>query len=266
MSKRRPKIGGDFSLFPFLGIVVSVIGLLTLMIAISSLGEIVAEADPMELERSKEFRALRSQLQADAQQLDDLNDRTAGSDIGQARLDAARRELEEIQEKARLQKESRDASSSESARLQAQIEEIQRRIQTIEEQSKERSTLLADLDRQVEERRLDSEQVVSLRPSGTGQNLEGVFVECTDSGVVLLEEEPPVRIRAEDIGASPPFLKLLDRVSATPSGVVVFLLRDNGAGAYWTARQVADGKGCRNGKIPVVGHGRIDLSRLKRKR
>lgn len=265
---RRRTTATDISLFPFLSILVCVIGLLTLMIAGSSLTEIGEKPDPAALARTEEYRKLQSSVDANRTFLDKVKDRLSSSGLGEARFDAAKRKLDEVQAEKR-QRDERDVRFKQSADLQARLAELHERLAKLTQELKTRTDLVAELDKQIEQKGKLPEAVVSIRPTGTGQNQDAVYVECTDAGIAILEDaaaDQPRRVRTADLAADSAFLDLLDRVSSSTNGIVIFLLRDNGTDAYWSARNVADARGARNGKVPVIGHGRIDLSRVQKRR
>lgn len=259
---RRRSASGDVSLFPFLSILVCVIGLLTLMIAGAALTEIEQEPDVAAVARAQEFRRLKSAVALDERAVERLQNRLASSELAEARLEAARRRLDEAKAQERRLREE-DLARALGADLQSQLAALEARLETLAAEHAQRVALVADLDEEIERRGRPPEAAVQIRPTGTGVDLDPVFVECTDAGVALIDRDPPLRVRSADLKSDPDYLSLLDQVADSNRAVVVFLLRDNGVEAYNAARAVADARGARNGKIPVIGHGRIDLSRIK---
>ena len=55
-------------------------------------------------------------------------------------------------------------------------------------------------------------------------------------------------------------MKLLDRVADNDKATIIFLVRDDGLATYELASRIARSRYARNGKLPVIGQGRIDLS------
>ncbi len=104
-----------------------------------------------------------------------------------------------------------------------------------------------------------------IRPAGTGRDMVAFFVECADSGIVLFEGDEPKRIRTADIGVDPDYQALLQKVSTTDKGIIIFLMRENGLGTFYAAKGVADERGIRTGKLPVIGQGNIDLTAVQKK-
>jgi hypothetical protein len=259
---RRRSASGDVSLFPFLSILVCVIGLLTLMIAGAALTEIEQAPDMEAVARAQEFRRLKAALAEDERVVGRLQDRLASSELAEARLEAARNRLDDARADQRRLREE-DQARARGADLQAQLAALQTRLESLTNEYGKRVELIAQLDDEIERKGRPPEAAVQIRPTGTGLDLDPVFIECTDAGVAILDREQPLRVRSADLKSDPNFLEILDRVADSDRAVVVFLLRNDGVEAYHAARAVADARGARNGKIPVIGHGRIDLSRIK---
>ena len=72
--------------------------------------------------------------------------------------------------------------------------------------------------------------------------------------------QPPKRIRAAEMVKDQDFLNLLTKVANNQNSSVVFLIRSDALGVYRAAKKICDDRNIRNGKLPVVGNGKIDLS------
>lgn len=265
---RRRTTSSEISLFPFLSILVCVIGILTLMIAGSSLTQIEEEADPEAVERTTQYRELQEAIQAAQTRLKDAQSIRENPNIGQELLNDLQVKLDEAR-KRKAERDQQTAKDSpliaEAGELNAQLEGLKRRLAELQAELVQRAELIADLDRQIEEKGKPQPAVVSIRPTGTGQNQDAVFVECADTGIVILEDEP-ARVRTNDLSSDRRYLDLLDQVANSSDRIVIFLLRDNAAATYWAARKVAETRGSRHGKIPVIGQGEIDLSPVRKGR
>jgi len=78
--------------------------------------------------------------------------------------------------------------------------------------------------------------------------------------VVMHHLPKPKRIRAGQITTDPDFLKLLETMANSTNGTIVFLIRSDGLNVYRACKKLCDEREIRNGKLPVVGQGKIDLS------
>ena len=89
-------------------------------------------------------------------------------------------------------------------------EKHKKRMAAILAEMEELNEKIAKLQAQVAELGDAEESKVIIQPSGSGVDLDPTFVECTVSGLVLLEESPPRRVRRADMGSDEGFRTLLD--------------------------------------------------------
>jgi DNA repair exonuclease SbcCD ATPase subunit len=150
--------------------------------------------------------------------------------------------------------------------MRDELATLQNQISKLEMDLSEQKEQLAQLEKELDERKKPPEEAeVSILPSGSGLGFEPVFIECSGGAVVLHQDDKLPRIRAADLAQDETFLKLLTQVAAAPKQTIVFLVRDNGLGTYRTARELADQHEARNGKLPVIGQGRLDLGYFNKK-
>ena len=263
MPRRRPSSEDDVSLFPFLSIIACVIGVLTMMIATLAL----AQTDNQDVAQIEAYEKVKRELDRTEKQIDLLRQQLELSNSSALETQHAKQELEltleELEEllaeMARIDQELAeqkrvqiivppiDPASRESvAELNAQYETLQQQLELIK----------ADLSA----RKNNSEATVTVLPQGTGLNFTPYFVECTAGAVVMHHLKSPKRIRAADINRDSDFLSLLDSVANGVNDSIVFLIRSDGLSVYSACKRLCDERGIRNGKLPVVGKGRIDLS------
>ena len=108
------------------------------------------------------------------------------------------------------------------------------------------------------------EAEVSIVPGGSGVGFTPTFVECDEGRIVIHDGGKTTPVRTAELNTNPDFAKVLEEVKSDEKGTLVFLIRDDGLSTYHTARNFANTKGVRNGKLPVIGDGRIDLSYFKK--
>ncbi len=260
---RRRKSEVSVSLFPFLSVLACVIGTLTLMISALALGQMdtkeLASAEQLE----KAQRALAEVLKEIERLKKEMAD--AHTDIGvkQEELLKLQQELERIQREKR-EAEARlddpidvDMPSVDEEAHKKRLEKLEEDLQTIKEQIETLKAQIAD------KKKPPDEAVVQVRPSGSGVGLKPVFVECTVNSVVVYEGDEPHRVSRGALNTDEEFLAMLDRVAKAKDTTVVFLIRDDAISTYRSASAVAKKHYARNGKIPVIGHGKLDLSAFK---
>lgn len=265
----RKNLEEAVSLFPFLDIMASLIGILILLITAATLAQISKdEADPSDAQAAAKaqaritlYRALRKRLATDTceqQRLQEL--------VEQA--EAARQQLEQLQaEAARLEAE-RAAAKDQSEKLpplQAEAERLRKQIEEAEPKLKELQQQLAELRSLLANRKEAGQSEIQILPSGSGYDLVPTFVECSANSAVLHDRAEPLRIPVGQLAAHEAYLKLLDNVKQKPKGTVVFLVRPDGASTYQVARNVARGRYVTNGKLAVAGQGKLDLTLFQKK-
>lgn len=265
MARRRRKNAQGVSLFPFLSILACVIGVLTLMITALALGQMDTDAVASGLQldylnrQIKKSEALIERLQQELAKVE------AGADDLQKQLADALVELERLK---RLKESLFGKNEKPESPLEMPVvdeDQHKKRMEQIREelrqQEETKKTLLAELNQRGKP---PEEAEVIIQPGGSGVDLEPTFVECTESGITVYQDDEPWRVRRADLKTDAKFLALLDQVAAQDKASVIFLVRDNALPTYYSASAVARSHYARNGKLPVIGHGKLDLSMFKK--
>lgn len=264
---RRPAAGDDFSLFPFLSIIASVIGVLTMMIATLAL----AQTDAPTVARVERYESLQSQSDRLDRRADELRRQievAADSDVAigetQRRLAATAEELDALL--AELERVERELREQKAVQIVIPpIDESQR--ETLDDLRRQASDVRQSIDqlrRELDGRAKAPEAEVRILPQGSGIGFDPRFIECAADSIVLHTLDPPVRIRTGKIGADQRLLDLLTEVSNAADQSVVLMVRSDGLGTYRRLHQMCNQTGVRQGKIPIVGDGKIDLSAFAR--
>lgn len=264
MSKRRKSDASQsVSLFPFLSVLACVIGTLTLMIAALALGQMdnpaVASAERLEAEQRR-LDAEREKIAKIEKELEKIDKSTPRGLLARAEV-----RLAEVKQEIAAEMEKRDqateddvtvvdaeAHAQELAKLQAELDQIRQRQKQLQQELAQRN-------------KPPDEAMVRVLPSGSGVDLTPTFVECNASGIVIYTGGGERRVRRADVPADAQFQSLLDEISKQAKRTVIFLIRDNGFGTYYTARDVARSRYARHGKLPVTGKGKIDVSMFEKK-
>jgi len=269
MAKRAQDGGDDVSLFPFLSVLACVIGTLTMIIAAVA----VQALDNDTVDQAIKYEEKKAELaQAD-------------EDLAKLSAELKKKETQIRKEQSAEQKKLEDAKKR-LAELLAKLEETQTKLDQIsldgpkvdlageaetikemEEELKSRREKIAQMEKEVADRKLPpKESEVSILPGGSGVGFDPSFVECDEGRIVIHDGGKTTPVRTNEMNTNPEFIKLLEEVKANPKGQVVFLIRDDGLSTYRSARGLVSAKGVKNGKLPVVGDGRIDLSYFKKKK
>ncbi len=272
---RRPVVeDDDVSLFPFLSIICAIIGVLTLMIAAVTLGQMNQDDVKEAVENAIALDQLQKQL---AEAEDAVEELSLKLDKDKAKMldSASSRQTELVKSRAELEaliKQLADTrkKTEEKKKIKIVIPEVpEGERETVADMQAEFAAAkerLAVLQRNLDEKKKPPEEAqVSILPGGTGLSFTPNFIECTAGGIVMHTEEPPLTIRTAEIAANPKFVALLEQVANNKNQTIVFLLRSDSLGVYRHVKKLCDDNDVRNGKLPAVGNGRIDLRHFRNK-
>lgn len=259
---RRPRDNdNDVSLFPFLSIIASVIGVLTMMIATMALAQMdtkdVVLIDQYEMTSRELF-----ELEEAVAQLQKIIDDRIGPDAASLQKDLTYsakelaqllKELTEVEKQLKAQESVKVIIPTIDPGQRESVVSMQVELTALEEE-------VAQLEKDLTERKVASQSTVSILPSGSGVNFTPHFVECAAGSIVMHTLDPPKLIRSANMVNDKDFIALLDNVANGLNDSVVFLIRSDGLNTYNAASKLCNNREIRNGKLPVIGGGRIDLS------
>jgi hypothetical protein len=268
MAKRARNGGGSVNLFPFLSILICIIGCLTLIIVVINLiamnkGE---GKTPDEVERAREFVALKKERDENQQQADKL--RQLIENLIQQNRDSLnlKDKLMTLKKTLENQEEidkSREELIAKFSLLQTTNKKLVEDEKFLQEEIKKKEVELA--------KRAEPPKAASLqvRPSGSSATTRPYFVEVSDRGVYLhrsLTQDPPV-IPVASLNQNPEFLEFLKMIASQPYNRVIFLVRGS-PGAVKTLNEAsgviagynrANGTEIIPGRLPLPGEGKVDL-------
>jgi len=274
MARRRHVEEDDISLFPFLSIIAAVIGVLTLMIAAVTLGqmnqddvkEAVENAIAMEqvqkeiAETEEAIAEMKLQLDKEnAKLLKSANARQNQLVKSRAELETLLKQLAEVQKDVAEKKTIKIVIPEIPKGQRETVADLQNQLKTI----KERLALLK-IDLAKKEKPPEEAQV-SILPGGTGFSFQPNFVECTANAVVLHTEDEPITIRTAEVVANEKFVALLEKVANSDNQTIIFLLRSDSVNTYRVVKKLCNDNEVRNGKLPAPGNGRLDFSQFRKK-
>lgn len=266
--RRRARLTPD--LFPFLNIVVCVIGVLAFLIAVLT---------TVGAEQGDAARA-HADLSAAVAERRATADRLAGL---LARDAALVESIEQAAEAVRLGA----AASAELERLEAEVRALRARLADArtpgadlaglsdlfsrkQKAAAEAAALEAELSR-LKTSMVDAaakagqaggggeEQSVRIVfPASGNKGLKPVFVECAATGLTVYPEAST--IAKAQVARSAAYRALLDRVKADDTLTLNFLVRPDGVETFAQARQIARDRSVRYGYVPAPGSGRITIS------
>lgn len=245
------------SLFPFLDILACVIGNLILIITAVVLEQVdtkpVAEAARIDdlKEEAKRDQAKAAELQ---KQVADLRQRSG----------VATEKLEEIRAKILAAKERINEAEDRVRKATTPTEQppdMAAELKKLEQERKEIAGEIADLERQIADRRKPPEQMIAILPPGSGGGpRRGVFVEAAKAGLIIHEGDEPWQVPTGKVASDPKFKSLLEKVKRDPEAIVTFLVRSDGLAALAAGQKATAALGVRSGRVPLPGEGGLDLS------
>lgn len=269
MARRRKDDGASVNLFPFLSILVCIIGCLTLIIVVVNLiamgkGE---GRTPEEVERAREYLVVKKEKEEQQKEQDKVKQLI--ENLIQQNKDTldARDKLARLKEMLNSQ-EDIDASREEL------IAKFNILTQTNKKLANDHEKLQASIkvkEEEIAKRKLPPEPAaLKVRPTGSSSNVRPHFVEISEAGIYIHKSvsEEPEAIPIASINQSEEFIQLLDLVSENTSHSLIFLVRgnDGAAGAFAKVNDVVATynqgreKKAIPGKLPLPGEGKVDLS------
>lgn len=260
---RRKQSEERVSLFPFMSILACLIGILTMMIAVSvavnQRKEGMAQED---YERAVENQRLKAETEKKKEEIAEIEKQNEQAS-----------QLAKLKEHAIVLRDTLDKLKK--ADPGKGDEELQRMLEMMQEETKllraEQPALekrLAELE--AEAKKLKEQPVpkesVKIKPGGIGTKMPRnlFFVECNSTGVVMRGREGDVTLSTGALKESVEYREFCAKVKEAQDSMVLFLVRKGGNDAYrWAAGLAESEFGVRNGKLPVPNEGEIDLSLFK---
>jgi hypothetical protein len=269
MAKRGQDSGGSVNLFPFLSILICIIGCLTLIIVVINLiamskGE---GKTPEEVERAREYILVKKdkedkQTDLDKLRIDIENLIQENKNIIQDRDKLVMlKDMLENQEEIDKSREELIAKfnllSSTNKQLVADETRLQEEIKKKEEE--------------IEKRKLPPEPAaLRVRPSGSSSSTKPFFAEVSDTSVYLHQSltVDPVVIPVASLNQDEGFIKLLKEIASANNNRLIFLVRgtDGAVSTLNRARSVvrafnqSTGSNIIPGRLPLPGEGKVDLN------
>jgi len=271
MAKARAQNVPEISLFPFLSILVCLIGILVLLIVVLSMlqGMLGDGRSIEEFARARAAQELQRDMQEQEEEMESWKVELAAAEqtIGQLERDRERYAL--LRRRLEVIEEERETIDQRITDIQRQLENLLTQKDQMEKEKPGIEQAIAELKKELERRKINLELEPSLvvQPVGAGvfgeeHNL--FFVECTSDGIVIHGRdgsEDSLRVTTGSIGASEEYDRFLQEATRTEDSTIIFLLRPDGLGTYNRAAGWAESRfEARHARIPLPGQGAVDLS------
>ncbi|MCC6579126.1 MAG: hypothetical protein IT440_01700 [Phycisphaeraceae bacterium] len=254
------------SLFPFLSILVCLIGVLTLLLV----GITLSSMPPDQLEamlRGSELEAVKHDLDEEQRKKEELQRLIDEAELIRKALEEAKAQLLQMQQLQKSTLEGKDQLEADSIKILAEIKSLEEQIKTLTTEMADLLKQIAELEKELKDRKEPPPAAeVRIVPTGTGKGLIPTFVECNATGIVIYEGAEPTAVPYNAMAANPQFALLCERISnQAKTHVITFLVRPDGIQTYQYASALARQRWAPNGKLPAPGQGKIDLSMFKPK-
>lgn len=268
MARRAKDSGGSVNLFPFLSILICIIGCLTLIIVVINLIAMNKEEGktPEEVERAREFVMLKKEQEKERKELDKLRQLIENLIQKNRDLIAVRDKLVMLKKLLDNQEEvdkSREELIAKFNLLQDTNKKLVSDEKFLQEEIKKKEEELA--------KRAEPPKPAELqvRPSGSSGATRPFFAEISDRGVYLhrsLSAEPAM-IPVASLNQSEDFINLLKTIASGSQNRLIFLVRGapgavktlNEASAVVVGFNRANGTQIIPGRLPLPGEGKVDL-------
>jgi hypothetical protein len=251
MAKARAS-APSVNLFPFMSILVCLIGTIVVMICVLS----IIQATHMggrprsEVELAMKYVADQKKLEEHQKQLDAVQDEITKLNLA---LEAARQ------------------SDETSRELQRQLELAIIQLTALAKEKPPVVDEVEQLRQELAARQIDPQQLVPavvVQPGGSevAQGGHLYFVEATGGALTVYKSKSETaRVTSGSIGADEEYNAFLEKVAATPGATLVFLIRDDGWWSYQRGAGWAEGSyEIKTAKLPLPGKGTIDLGQFER--
>ncbi len=275
MAKRRASGEGEVSLFPFLSILACLIGALVLMIVVLVIAQ-VGKAEgrsPEEIRRAQDYIKLKKEIE-DRKELDViLKEKIAVLEKLQKELEEKQQQFVKLRKLLSTSKDIQEANLKISQQMQKELDDLLLEIEGMKKQQAESKKEIALLMAELKKREVPPDKKIPpvvVQPSGSGMT-EGTkvyFVEASGGGLKILGawgEDYRLSATAEVVVADVAYNHFLAEVAKDPKSLVLFLIRDDGQGAFnnGAGRAENDYK-VRIGKLPIPGRGVLDLAMFEK--
>jgi len=276
MHKRVHKRSDEIMLIPFLDILCSLIGVLVLIIVVLCVAQTqkVRGRTPEELERAQDYQKMLKEQKENAKINELLKDKVE-------KLEKLQTETKQKDEQAAKLRKLLDSSVADreknkevSQNLMKELDNLLIEVKGLGDQEAPLKKQIADLMAEIAKRKppaLKGPPVI-VQPGGSGlaKGSKVFFVEASGGKLTFYWDEKTknvVSASPDVVAVDAAFNAFLKAVQGVPQSKIIFLIRDDGMGAYnlgagW-AQATYNYPVNQIGKLPVPGRGEIDLKMFK---
>ncbi len=271
MAKRRSSEGGEVSLFPFLSILACLIGALVLMIVVLVMAQ-VGKAEGRsaeEIKRAQDYIQMKKDI-AEREKLDVvLKEKIAVLEEVKKQMEERQQRFVKLRKLLDTSKEIQETNMKLSQQMQKELDDLLLELEGLKKQQAESKAEIAKLMAEIKARQVPEDKKIPpvvVQPSGGGmaEDTKVFFVEASGGALKILSawgtEDYRLPANAETVLGDVAYNHFLTEVAKIPKALVLFLIRDDGQGAFNNGAGRADNDyKVRIGKLPIPGRGVLDL-------
>ena len=271
MAQRRQSEGGEVSLFPFLSILACLIGALVLMIVVLVMAQ-VGKAEGRsaeEIKRAQDYIQMKKDI-AEREKLDVvLKEKIAVLEEVKKQMEERQQRFVKLRKLLDTSKEIQETNMKLSQQMQKELDDLLLELEGLKKQQAESKAEIAKLMAEIKARQVPEDKKIPpvvVQPSGGGmaEDTKVFFVEASGGALKILSawgtEDYRLPANAETVLGDVAYNHFLTEVAKIPKALVLFLIRDDGQGAFNNGAGRADNDyKVRIGKLPIPGRGVLDL-------
>ncbi|MCE2695192.1 MAG: hypothetical protein LW645_13135 [Verrucomicrobiaceae bacterium] len=277
MAKRRHAPKDEILLVPFLDILCSLIGVLILIIVVLCVSQTqqTEGRTEEEIRMAQEAKRLREEIVKSKAQEIVVKEKLATLDEMQKQIEEKQQRFIKLRKLLTTSKDIQEANQKLSQQMQKELDDLITEIAGLKLQMVESKKEIALLMAEIKKRQVPADKKIPpviVQPSGSGmpEDTKAYFVEASGAGLKVLGawgEDYRLSAAPEVVVADVAFNHFLTEVAKDPKALILFLVRDDGQGAFnnGAGRAEADYK-IRVGKLPIPGRGTLDLALFEKYR
>ncbi len=271
MAKRRQAARDEILLVPFLDILCSLIGVLILIIVVlcTSMTQQTNGRPVVEVERAQEAKRIRKEITEHKDQEVVVKEKLATLEALQQQIDEKQQRYIKLRKLLTTSKDIQEANLKISQKMQKELDDLLLEIDGMNKQQIESKKEMAMLLAELKKREVPPDKKIPpvvVQPSGGGMagDTKIYFIEASGGALKILGawgEDYRLSATAEVVVADVAYNHFLTEVAKNPQSLVLFLIRDDGQGAFNNGAGRADNDyKVRVGKLPIPGRGVLDLA------
>lgn len=275
MAKRRHAAKDEILLVPFLDILCSLIGVLILIIVVLCVSQTQQTEGRTEedVKMAQDAKRMRKEIVERKAQDIVLKEKIATLDAQQKQIDEKNQRFVMLRKLLNTSKDIQEANLKISQQMQKELDDLMLEIEGMKKQQTESQKKIAVLMAEIKKRQVPPDKKIPpvvVQPSGSGManDTKVFFVEASGGALKILNawgEDYRLSATAEVVVSDVAYNHFLTEVAKNPKSIVLFLIRDDGQGAFNNGAGRADNEyKVRVGKLPIPGRGVLDLAMFEK--